>query len=63
VPLVIPEAASPEIFDFAGEASYPESRGHEAPGKWPWIPDRKACIENLRFSCAPNVRNDKKLKV
>jgi hypothetical protein len=63
MPLVIPEAASPEIFDSAGEASYPESRGHNALSKLPWIPDRKVCIENLRFSCAPNVRNDARLKV
>lgn len=35
---VIPEAGLPEIFDFAGNPSYPESRSVKR--KRPWIPDR-----------------------
>ncbi|MGH6802474.1 MAG: hypothetical protein ACREC3_03795 [Methyloceanibacter sp.] len=39
---VIPEAGLPEILDFAGKPSYPESRATGAGASGPWIPDRKA---------------------
>jgi hypothetical protein len=32
----------PEIFDFVGKPSYPESRGDARRSVQPWIPDRKA---------------------
>jgi hypothetical protein len=50
---VIPEAGLPEIYDFVGKPSYPESRGNKRWSKRPWIPDRKARKrEPFRFALA-----------